>query len=144
MLRSMPEPTEATKACLEYLDKEMTIMGILSTFCFAAAALVIDRAASADKTSFFKDVLTHHPNGCRTVLLSATLSPRTLLRFDMYQPRRSLRNRMEHSSMARRVLYVGDMDTLSDRLSLPLLHCNRLLQRHPARDLSEATVPLEN
>jgi hypothetical protein len=57
----MPEPTEATKACLEYLDKEMTIMGILSTFCVAAAAVVIDRAASADKTSFFKDILTNHP-----------------------------------------------------------------------------------
>jgi hypothetical protein len=61
MLSAMPEPTEATKGFLEYLDKEMTIMGILSTFCFAAAALVIDRAASADKTSFFKDLLTHHP-----------------------------------------------------------------------------------
>lgn len=61
MLSAMSDPTEATKGFLEYLDKEMTIMGILSTFCFATAALVIDRAASADKTSFFKDILTHHP-----------------------------------------------------------------------------------
>jgi hypothetical protein len=27
MLSAMPEPTEATKGFLEYLDKEMTIMG---------------------------------------------------------------------------------------------------------------------
>ncbi len=33
---------------LEYLDKEMTIMGILSTFCAAVLALVLDRICGAD------------------------------------------------------------------------------------------------
>jgi hypothetical protein len=33
---------------LDYLDKEMTIMGLLSTFCVAVVALVIDRVGSAD------------------------------------------------------------------------------------------------
>jgi hypothetical protein len=57
----MSEQADATKVFLDYLDKEMTIMGILSTFCIAAAALVVDRAASADKASFFKDLMTDHP-----------------------------------------------------------------------------------
>jgi hypothetical protein len=39
---------ERTNKYLEYLDKEMTIMGILSTFCVAAVALVLDRIGSAD------------------------------------------------------------------------------------------------
>jgi hypothetical protein len=57
----MPGPGDATKAYLEYLDKEMTIMGILSTFCVAAAALVIDRVASADKDSLFRSLASTHP-----------------------------------------------------------------------------------
>lgn len=36
MLVGMPESLDPIKAFLEYLDKEMTIMGILSTFCAAA------------------------------------------------------------------------------------------------------------
>lgn len=43
----MPDPTE--KIYLDYLDKEMSIMGILSTFCVAVLALVLDRVVSADK-----------------------------------------------------------------------------------------------
>ena len=40
---------------LEYLDKEMAIMGILSTFCAAVVALVLDRICGAelDKKSLF-------------------------------------------------------------------------------------------
>jgi hypothetical protein len=40
---------------LQYLDKEMTIMGILSTFCVAVVALVLDRVGSAEpsKQTFF-------------------------------------------------------------------------------------------
>jgi hypothetical protein len=40
---------------LQYLDKEMTIMGILSTFCVAVVALVLDRVGSAEpmKGAFF-------------------------------------------------------------------------------------------
>jgi len=39
---------DKTSKYLDYLDKEMTIMGILSTFCIAAVALVLDRIGSAD------------------------------------------------------------------------------------------------
>jgi hypothetical protein len=61
MLSSMPAIDEATKAYIDYLDKEMTIMGILSTFCVAAAALVIDRISSAESHSFFARLATAHP-----------------------------------------------------------------------------------
>jgi hypothetical protein len=56
----MTESVEGTKAYLEYLDKEMTIMGILSTFCVAAAALVIDRVGSAEHDSFFGGLAKSH------------------------------------------------------------------------------------
>jgi hypothetical protein len=56
----MTEPVDGTKAYLEYLDKEMTIMGILSTFCVAAAALVIDRVGSAEHDSFFGGLAKSH------------------------------------------------------------------------------------
>ena len=42
---------------LEYLDKEMTIMGILSTFCVAVVALVLDRVGGAESG---KDTLFLH------------------------------------------------------------------------------------
>lgn len=57
----MPEPDDPIKVYLDYLDKEMTIMGILSTFCVAAAALVIDRVSSAEHTYFFGRLATDHP-----------------------------------------------------------------------------------
>jgi hypothetical protein len=56
----MTEPLDGTKAYLEYLDKEMTIMGILSTFCVAAAALLIDRVGSAGHDSFFEGLAKSH------------------------------------------------------------------------------------
>jgi hypothetical protein len=40
---------EIPKLYLDYLEKEMTIMGILSTFCTAVVALVIDKVVSAEK-----------------------------------------------------------------------------------------------
>lgn len=40
---------ENPKLYLDYLEKEMTIMGILSAFCTAVVALVIDRVVSAEK-----------------------------------------------------------------------------------------------
>jgi hypothetical protein len=52
MLWSMADLDGGVKAYIEYLDKEMTIMGILSTFCVAAAALVVERIAGAEKTSY--------------------------------------------------------------------------------------------
>jgi hypothetical protein len=38
----------ASNSFLEYLDKEMTIMGILSTFCIGSVALVLDRIGGAE------------------------------------------------------------------------------------------------
>ena len=43
---------------LDYLDKEMTIMGILSTFCVAVVALVLDRVCGAEKPTLFLLVRT--------------------------------------------------------------------------------------
>jgi len=43
-------PAINAKEYLEYLDKEMTIMGILSTFCAAAVALVLGRIGDIDLT----------------------------------------------------------------------------------------------
>lgn len=40
---------DGIKPYLEYLDKEMTIMGVISAFCVGASALVIERAAAAAK-----------------------------------------------------------------------------------------------
>jgi hypothetical protein len=56
----MTETFDGTKAYLEYLDKEMTIMGILSTFCVAAATLLIDRVGSAEHNSFFGGLAKSH------------------------------------------------------------------------------------
>ena len=61
-------PEKATY--LEYLDKEMTIMGILSTFCIAVVALVLDRIAGAEKKSLFLDILHEE----RTYVLLGSVS----------------------------------------------------------------------
>ena len=47
--------TDMSNKYLDYLDKEMTVMGILSTFSVAVVALVLDRVGSAEanKGSFF-------------------------------------------------------------------------------------------
>jgi len=42
---------DAMQPYLDYLDKEMTIQGILSAFCVAAAALVFDRILGADQVN---------------------------------------------------------------------------------------------
>jgi len=56
----MSEPDGGVKAYLEYLDKEMTIMGILSTFCVAGASLAIERTAGAEKTSYLAMIWAHN------------------------------------------------------------------------------------
>jgi len=50
------------KEYLDYLDKEMSIMGILSTFCVAAVALAIDRVGNADlaKDTVFRRIWEQH------------------------------------------------------------------------------------
>jgi hypothetical protein len=55
-LKSTNDPkrmnNDTVKPYLEYLDKEMTIMGILSAFSVAVPALVIERIASAPNGTF--------------------------------------------------------------------------------------------
>lgn len=48
----------AEQKYLDYLDKEMTIMGLLSTFCVAVIALVLDRTLGAEpsKKTLFSDL----------------------------------------------------------------------------------------
>jgi hypothetical protein len=66
-------------AYLAYLDKEMTIMGILSTFCVAVIALMVDRVGSAESSKYtlFRTVREYyHPLatvGSIWLLLSAGL-----------------------------------------------------------------------
>jgi hypothetical protein len=54
-------PEDKTKLYLEYLDKEMTIMGILSTFAVAALSLVLNKFLSveANKQDLLRAVWTH-------------------------------------------------------------------------------------
>lgn len=44
---------------VDYLDKEMNIMGILSVFCVAVSALVLDRTGGAAQTSPFAAAWHH-------------------------------------------------------------------------------------
>jgi hypothetical protein len=57
------------KIYLEYLDKEMSLMGILSTFCVVALALVLDRVLSADKGQ----LMEVWSNGYRYIILGSGL-----------------------------------------------------------------------
>jgi hypothetical protein len=56
-------PTDSTKMSdqtgryLDYLDKEMSIMGVLSTFCLAVPSLCLERVISADDKSIAHDFL---------------------------------------------------------------------------------------
>jgi hypothetical protein len=77
MLSGMPPVPEATKSYLDYLDREMTIMGILSSFCIAVVALVLKSVGGADSTSgwFFQELSNHHmvevSLGCGFLVLAA-------------------------------------------------------------------------
>jgi len=52
---------QPTKFYLEYLEKEMTIMGLLSTFCVAVVALVLEKVlgAKASENMFLADIGQH-------------------------------------------------------------------------------------
>lgn len=53
------DPTQRNpEQYLHYLDKEMTIMGILSTFCLAIAALSVERIVSIDAGSIAYNFVT--------------------------------------------------------------------------------------
>jgi hypothetical protein len=57
------KPTDPTNSSdkaeryLDYLDKEMSIMGVLSTFCLAVPSLFLERVISADDKSIAHDFL---------------------------------------------------------------------------------------
>ncbi len=47
---------DTTKFYLDYLEKEMTIMGLLSTFCVVAVGLVLDKLLSAASGTLFSAI----------------------------------------------------------------------------------------
>jgi hypothetical protein len=49
--------SDKAKNYLDYLDKEMSIMGVLSTFCLAVPSLFFERVISADPNSIAHDFL---------------------------------------------------------------------------------------
>src|SRR5450631_4515690 len=59
---------------LDYLDKEMHILGVLSTFCLAVPSLIIERIASLDDKSFARNysVLLLH-NGSPFLVIACIL-----------------------------------------------------------------------
>ncbi len=48
--------SESAKFYLDYLEKEMTIMGLLSTFCVAVVALVLEKVLGASERTFLVDI----------------------------------------------------------------------------------------
>ena len=68
------ESTDA-KPYLDYLEKEMTIMGVLSAFCVGLVVLVVERLASADQHSVLTEVWKNHSPaliaGCCFALVAA-------------------------------------------------------------------------
>ena len=60
MSSSTPSPNDSLKGYVEYLDKEMTIMGILSTFCIVSLGFVAEKLLfpGKDSTHEFWDEVT--------------------------------------------------------------------------------------
>lgn len=58
---------------LDYLDKEMTIMGVLSTFCLAIPSLFFERVISADQNSIAHDFLAALWHGGTPYLVFASV-----------------------------------------------------------------------
>jgi multisubunit Na+/H+ antiporter MnhB subunit len=54
MNQSAPPKEDNLKTYLDYLDKEMTIMGILSTFCILTMGFVAEKLFFPDKESAYK------------------------------------------------------------------------------------------
>jgi hypothetical protein len=71
----MPETMGDCKPYLDYLDKEMTSLGVLSTFSVGFASLVLDRiVGNADKIAFFGTLWRQHIGtvlGASLILLAA-------------------------------------------------------------------------
>jgi hypothetical protein len=59
---------------LDYLDKEMSIMGVLSTFCLAVPSLFFERVISADPNSIAHDFLVNlWSDGSAYLVIASTL-----------------------------------------------------------------------
>lgn len=73
----MADIDPGVKAYLDYLDKEMTIMGILSTFGVAATALILDRVmTNGEKATVIGKDINGHPLQmfvCAAMFLGAAL-----------------------------------------------------------------------
>jgi len=65
----MPDP----KPYLDYLDKEMTIMGILSTFCLGIPVVLVERVVSTGKESLCYDFLSSLVSSSSTILILSLL-----------------------------------------------------------------------
>src|SRR6266542_7101379 len=69
--------SDGVKFYLDYLDKEMTIMGILSGFCVAVLALVVDKIALAKDSPSLASLWSRQENhwliGLTALLLAALL-----------------------------------------------------------------------
>jgi hypothetical protein len=73
-----PEPESARRAhdpkyYLDYLDKEMTIMGILSAFCLAIVAVSVERIVSIDKGSVVYNLATKVWSAGSVYLLTSSI-----------------------------------------------------------------------
>lgn len=109
---------------LEYLDKEMTIMGILSTFCVAVVALVLDRVGSADlsKQTVFSlwtipmhlDWVSVH-SACGGVVLRPEVGPGVVLRTNHPEHRKSNTQQIQDSGLVQRRRFLSHVDSLSER-----------------------------
>ncbi|HLJ87088.1 MAG TPA: hypothetical protein VKZ53_09705 [Candidatus Angelobacter sp.] len=67
-----PSIAETTKPYLDYLDKEMTIQGILSAFCVAAGAAAFDRILGAGSGA--SDLVEHLRCASSSYVLAAIAS----------------------------------------------------------------------
>jgi len=100
----MSNSNAQTDRYLGYLDKEMSIMGILSTFCVAVPSLVLERLASAanetDLAAIWSNGKSYFWIASALMLLSAALfyKERSLLAF--YYGRIALGEPPEHHASA--------------------------------------------
>jgi hypothetical protein len=63
--------SDSVKPYLDYLDKEMTIQGLLSAFCVAASAAAFDRILGAEHPS---PLVSYFQRSCQPYILTAILA----------------------------------------------------------------------
>lgn len=89
MVDAKPEPRpQSAEQYLHYLDKEMAIMGILSTFCLAIVALSIERIVSIDSESIAYNFVIIFASRALIYLISSAIS--VLVAAALFYKQRSL------------------------------------------------------